>query len=375
MMERQMALIESIYKVYSVAWAINIVLILFLTFKDREHITQGTGVKRTATSQSDTIGIILYFLAVILFYGSLIYCINSIHSIVSKIIGVVFCVLFFLENGIFILPSVKRFGKIISGKTTNGNMELKDHFSITILASVNMLIYAFKVVERVIIYGTACDNSFAGDIILAIAVFLSISICILFICVLLVLPLQIIAKAIQYIHNLSIIRKIGLFEQRIREILVDQVSTNSITTFYLKTIKRKAKRIFIVLLSPLVILTILLDILHFVLSQVIFLIIELCLYLFLFIKQIAGVVYRMNTRILSLSEKTVIAISFRIAIILGLGITVVLNRYVPVFRNYEESTSVVEFVSSTIIIPLILEWLLSFKPKWGNKAKMDNNDV
>ena len=62
-----------------------------------------------------------------------------------------------------------------------------------------------------------------------------------------------------------------------------------------------------------------------------------------------------------LSDKRIVAISFRIALILALICIVVLNRYQPIFKMQEANTAVFEFVASAIIIPVVFEWINSIK--------------
>jgi len=65
--------------------------------------------------------------------------------------------------------------------------------------------------------------------------------------------------------------------------------------------------------------------------------------------------------ILSLSDKRIVSVSFRIAFIIALTCTVVLNRYQPFLKLQDTSTAVLEFVASSIIIPVVFEWIYSFK--------------
>lgn len=64
---------------------------------------------------------------------------------------------------------------------------------------------------------------------------------------------------------------------------------------------------------------------------------------------------------LKLSDKYIVSFSFRLALILSLASTVILNRYQPIFKEYEESTAVFEFLASSIIIPMIFEWIYSIR--------------
>ena len=73
--------------------------------------------------------------------------------------------------------------------------------------------------------------------------------------------------------------------------------------------------------------------------------------------------------IFKLSDKKIVAVSFRIAIIAALVITVIINRYDVFVKNVEESTAVLEFFASSIIIPVVFEWINSGK----KSAKIKEN--
>ena len=70
---------------------------------------------------------------------------------------------------------------------------------------------------------------------------------------------------------------------------------------------------------------------------------------------------RMADEILGMSDKHIVAISFRIALIAAFVFTVILNRYEPFLKLDEASTGVLEFLASTVIIPIIFEWIYSYK--------------
>lgn len=72
-------------------------------------------------------------------------------------------------------------------------------------------------------------------------------------------------------------------------------------------------------------------------------------------------VNRISNWILGLSDKRVVVISFRIALIMALICIVILNRYQSIFKMKDASTAVLEFVASAIIIPVVFEWINSVK--------------
>ena len=65
--------------------------------------------------------------------------------------------------------------------------------------------------------------------------------------------------------------------------------------------------------------------------------------------------------LINLSDKRIIAISFRLALIFAFVSVVVLNRYQPIFCEYEKSTAVFEFLASSIVIPIVFEWIYSVR--------------
>lgn len=68
---------------------------------------------------------------------------------------------------------------------------------------------------------------------------------------------------------------------------------------------------------------------------------------------------------LKLSDKHIVAVSFRLALIFSLVSIVILNRYQPFFKEYEASTTVFEFLASSIIIPVVFEWIYSIRNTSG----------
>lgn len=65
--------------------------------------------------------------------------------------------------------------------------------------------------------------------------------------------------------------------------------------------------------------------------------------------------------LLKLSDRHIVAVSFRLALIFALVSIVILNRYQPIFKEYEKSTAVFEFLASSIIIPTVFEWIYSIR--------------
>ena len=86
-------------------------------------------------------------------------------------------------------------------------------------------------------------------------------------------------------------------------------------------------------------------------------------YIVVLFRIIKGAIKKSLLWILSLSDKRIVAVSFRLALIAALVSVVALNRYQPIFKEYEQSTAVFEFLASSIIIPVVFEWIYSFREK------------
>lgn len=101
------------------------------------------------------------------------------------------------------------------------------------------------------------------------------------------------------------------------------------------------------------------DILIYFLQCVVFFAVWLTLFCFVAIVGILGKFCLGIVRwIVNLSSRHVIVISFRVAIITALLLLIYLNEY-GIFRTSPETTSVIEFIASVLIIPVVFEWIHS----------------
>lgn len=83
-------------------------------------------------------------------------------------------------------------------------------------------------------------------------------------------------------------------------------------------------------------------------------------YTFVLIRLSMKTLNRLLNWVLELSDKRVVVISFRIALILSLACIVILNRYQTIFR-IDNNTYIFEFLASAIIIPTIFVWINSIR--------------
>ena len=69
----------------------------------------------------------------------------------------------------------------------------------------------------------------------------------------------------------------------------------------------------------------------------------------------------MKMWVYSLSDRRVTVMFFRISVIESIICLVTFNRISPLVKMTTESTVILEFISSSIMIPVILSWILEFK--------------
>lgn len=65
----------------------------------------------------------------------------------------------------------------------------------------------------------------------------------------------------------------------------------------------------------------------------------------------------------SISDRRMTGLAFRIALIISIMSMVIINRYAPYVRSVEASTATIEFVASTILIPLLISWVLDYRKR------------
>lgn len=77
-------------------------------------------------------------------------------------------------------------------------------------------------------------------------------------------------------------------------------------------------------------------------------------------------IIKLQSKLLIIPDKQMVAIAFRIAMIVSLTSIVAENRFCGLVRNQDSTTAIFEFVASAIIIPIIFEWLYSYKQSQNN---------
>ena len=274
---------------------------------------------------------------------------------------------FYLEQLIVTCQSIGIIQKVIK---SNGSDKLssKEWAAINILAYAIWFLKIQNIFEKIIERITKITNVYLSDIFSVLTYTLIFSIYIFLICSLLLeLVITVLDIIKKLLHKLPWNAQIKHFEDYWIHKIGKTVTFNSTIIFQWEhlNIQNQFIRWLRYFLLP---FTFILDIIIEIIS-VLFLEIGSAIgYIFVLLKMIKKTLNNFSTWLLNLSDKKIISISFRIAFIMALVCIVALNRYQSIFKIQESSTAVLEFVASTIIIPIIFEWINSIK-----NNRTDNN--
>ncbi len=266
---------------------------------------------------------------------------------------------FYLKQIAQVFPSSEMVSNIVKGKASK-MLGINEYVSLITLAFLVNYLNTFGILDKIIEYINCQANTILTDWMLLGVYVISITITIFFICSLSLQPLKIIIDRLNKFFSHFTSQKEPLSFNKLKKQIDGTYSTKTWTT---SLIEYSIKQHSILWLA--IPVTIILDILRITTLLTCQLVISIIWYLIYIARSIGRIFSKTGRWVLSLSDRNVIAYSFRIAIILAFGCTVIINQYKPFLINHE-TTSVFEFISSAIIIPIILEWILSYKTSLNN---------
>ena len=289
--------------------------------------------------------------------GILVYCIIAIPVVVQFISRV--------------LPSAELIKRIVVGNGS-GNLNLLERLAVIVLSVLVLILHGFHADIWICELALSCDSAKWGDILLSASTSIFVSGYIFVFCALLFDPLKLALSITGGLLSSIPHKRIDDIASRANRYVNGIFPRNTLTVKYVDSIPDCAT-IQKILYYPLVFPLFIIDIAHQVMTLIFLFVVEVVWYSYVIFRQVARALVKIGHWVLSLSDRTVIAISFRLAIILGLSIVVVCNSYSSLFRLKEESSAVLEFVSSSIIIPVILEWVMSYKQGKAQRPKEEHH--
>ena len=258
--------------------------------------------------------------------------------------------------------------KVVKSGDT-GMLSFKERTAINTLAYVLWFLGLYQIFEKAIEKIASCSNAYLSDVIIVLIYVVAFYFYIFFICSL--LP-GIIFSAIKLLKK---IYEVLPWKTKIKswgDLWIDKIDKpigwKSALIWQWKTIGgwKFIVRWVRYLLLP---ITFILDIILLCVNALVSFMGSAVGYIFVLARIIKKTLNRISNWILGLSDKRIVAVSFRIGIILALSFVVILNRYQPIFKIRDANTAILEFVASAIIIPVVFEWISSIK---CNKASSEN---
>ena len=225
--------------------------------------------------------------------------------------------------------------KVVKSSDTE-KLSFKERTAINTLAYALWFLGLYQIFEKVIEEIAACSNAYLSDILIALIYIVAFYFYIFFICSLLpgiiFSTIKLLKKIYEVLPWKTKIKSWGdLWIDKIdkpigwKSILICQWKTIGKWKFIVRWIRY--------LLLP---ITFILDIILLCVNALVSFMSSAVGYIFVLARMVKKTLNRITNWILGLSDKRIVAISFRIGIILALVLVVILNRYQPIFASVDK---------------------------------------
>lgn len=339
---------------------------MFVTSSQESTESNVSDNENNKSSWKDNLKLVIIFSTIVVFIVGVMFIAIKIKNLYWLIIFI--GVPAYLEG---IADTYQSFGIVekVVKSSNSGKLSFKEQVAIKILAYALWCLGIFKIFEKVIENIYACSNVYLSDMSIALIYVLAFYLYIFFICSLLPELMFAVIKLLKKVFAIlpwnSKIKSCGDFWVNKIEKPVAFKSTLILQWETIGKWKLSIRWIRYLLLP----ITFVLDIIIMFVNVMILLISSSVGYIFVLARMVKKTVNRISNWILGLSDRRVVVISFRIALIMALMCIVILNRYQSIFKMEDASTAVLEFVASAIIIPVVFEWInsVSINQRRGGK--------
>lgn len=366
-----MGIIKNMFSLLTIIVAINAISALFLQRSSETKTAVETRDKADKWTWKDTLWLVFMILSMCIIVGGAFFL--SIHYQIT-VLWVLFIISHYLNMGSSIFPNMEIIGNIVKGEKS-GELNYSESVAILTTAIIASYCNTYKIPDKIQIFANSLSNAILSDWILISFYVISIFICVFFCCALLINPLKMIVKISKNACRHVSFDKINEVFVRLGKYANSQINSEICSIKMLEySFNQKNFQKFLLWLA--IVPTLAYDFVKIILDFMLKLFASLIWQTLLIIKQIFNMVVKFITWLTSLKGRSVVAVSFRVAIILALSFSVIINKYQPYLRNYEESSSILEFISSSIIIPIIFEWILSYKKELkSDYIKKDKTEI
>lgn len=338
---------------------ISMVLSIFFYWQERKPDSATTQTEETSKLES-VISVIKLLLTLAIFIGGIVLVLFKYKTMAWIIM--LFTIPAYLSRAAGTYASIGIIGRVVQFEKTE-KLSVRECWAIETVAYTLYLLDMYKLPAMLLEIVARYENTVISDCIYLVIYLLLLFLYVFLSCALLPVPLACISKLMIKVNRL-IKNKTKLF--MVGEYFIDQIDKPAMKRPLLIKIleaepcKKKALRIVTWFVSPIIIVV---DAIFALVGVLWSLLITSFGYLFLLLRMMKRTIGKITVWINNLSDRRLVATSFRVALIATLAITVITNRYTPLLRTYESSTGVLEFVASAILIPVIFEWISSTKNK------------
>ena len=305
---------------------------------------QTTNITSSLERRTDTIILIFSLSCILLLY----FFYKQNHIVIFFLITLV--VVDNINKGYFYSGKIVK----ILNSFKNDNLSIKEWEVILGFIYFISLIFTYKIPNKIINYISNIENGFISDLSLLLFLF-AFSVLSIFLSGLLLFEfikffLQIIPKII----NPVLSNKAKKLFIRIEYLFNKEIEENK-TIAYSR--KNKQKTIMFYLSSTMFFI---IDVLYAIFYVFRKLIIGILFYILIIIYRIFKSLKNLKLWFFRLSDRKVTVIIFRVSFIFALISLVTFNRISPLTKMGIESTEILEFIASSLIIPLVLSWIMEY---------------
>ncbi len=248
----------------------------------------------------------------------------------------------------------------ILAKDSSKQLNRSEHEAICIAGDTIYALCLFGVPEALFSAASRISNKIAADISMLLLCVSGIAMLSFFSCALAIRPLQAAAKLILKRTPFRGKTRFAAARKRSVQWLNGRLDTLEETGRRAQDVQGGSKKIgWWIATAWLFIISVVLSVLAMILVTIVVLMKSLLCCL----KAIGTACRYVANKLIALPDRKVVILSFRIAVLVALVSTVAINRYQPFLHYEQESTEVLEFVSSVLVIPFLLEWITSYKVK------------
>lgn len=360
-----MTVVDTLKKIFNLVLPIALLIMVFMEIP-RRSITDNDGVEiddHKKPKHEIVINTIMLFLVGGIFIGLIVLVVTKYRTLLWII--TLFAIPGYLQNFTNAYISVGIIRTIVNTNSCE-KLSQKERAAINSFAYIIWFLGLFKFYDFIFEKINNCTNDIIADFLLLIVCVALSFIYIFLICALSIIVFMACIKIVKKICSLipkkeKVKKVVGYFINKRGMHINHKLIVLKNIDFIMK--HKMIYRIFGIIIFPLIfVLDVLLILVKTLIAIILSCIGDGCNLL----RLIKNSIIKLQNKLLIISDKQMIAIAFRIAMIASLTSVVAENRFCGLVRNQDSTTAVFEFVASAIIIPIIFEWVYSYKQSQNN---------